>query len=190
MGAGADRHGTPRLRGSDSSADEAFQIFGQLKRPDGIAIVGRLLGQVLIAAGDIDEARPGARGQPRGRAQAWLGRWAQQIEQLLSALPPDGATDRAEAELRIPSDDPARGTAAGHRASHSSGVRPRDRSHSVARRVEAREPGVLDDLGQFAVAEGGQVPWSRSRADRWPLKWGVVKNGGALVVDEGLLVGL
>ncbi|WP_229794648.1 tetratricopeptide repeat protein [Actinoplanes campanulatus] len=36
---------------------EAFQILDQLQRPDGIAIVGGTLGQLLITFGDLDTAR-------------------------------------------------------------------------------------------------------------------------------------
>jgi hypothetical protein len=36
---------------------ESFQILRQLRRPDGIAIVGVTLGQLLLAAGLTDEAR-------------------------------------------------------------------------------------------------------------------------------------
>jgi hypothetical protein len=36
---------------------ESFQIFRQLKRPDGIAAVGITLGQILMSAGQTDDAR-------------------------------------------------------------------------------------------------------------------------------------
>jgi tetratricopeptide (TPR) repeat protein len=37
---------------------ESFQINGRLQRPDGIAVVGLALGELLIAAGHADQARP------------------------------------------------------------------------------------------------------------------------------------
>ena len=36
---------------------ESFQILSRLQRPDGIAAVGSTLGQLLIAAGQADQAR-------------------------------------------------------------------------------------------------------------------------------------
>lgn len=36
---------------------ESFQILGRLQRPDGIAAVGITLGQLLMAAGQHDQAR-------------------------------------------------------------------------------------------------------------------------------------
>jgi hypothetical protein len=36
---------------------ESFQIMGRLQRPDGIAPVGIALGQLLMAAGQFDQAR-------------------------------------------------------------------------------------------------------------------------------------
>jgi tetratricopeptide (TPR) repeat protein len=36
---------------------EAFQILGRLQRPEGIAVVGSALGQLLLAAGQADQAR-------------------------------------------------------------------------------------------------------------------------------------
>ena len=138
---------------------EAFQIF-RLQRPDGIAIVGGYLGQFLIAASDINEARQ-VLGDSLAAASklGWVDR-AQQIEQLIRSLPPDGAADGAAAELRIPSDDPALGTAVGHRAwsparCQAAGLQPVGGAGAGG----AGEPGVLDDLGQFAVAEGGRGPF-------------------------------
>ena len=66
---------------------ESFQILGRLQRPDGIAIVGTTLGQLLIAAGQADQSR-----QVLGDSLAaatklgWTG-IAQEISELLN--PPD-----------------------------------------------------------------------------------------------------
>ncbi len=66
---------------------ESFQINQHLQRPDGIAAVGWVLGQLLIAAGQADQAR-----QVLGDALAaatkicWTG-LAQQINELLNQRP-------------------------------------------------------------------------------------------------------
>ena len=66
---------------------ESFQILGRRQRPDGIAMVGTTLGQLLMAAGQADRAR-----QVLGDSLAAAAklRWTdlvQQINQLLNPPP-------------------------------------------------------------------------------------------------------
>ena len=58
---------------------ESFQIFGRLQRPDGIAVVGSALGQLLMAAGQADLAR-----QVLGdsRASATKIGWTDTVQQI------------------------------------------------------------------------------------------------------------
>ena len=63
---------------------ESFQIFGRLQRPDGIAIVGTTLGQLLLAAGQAEQARQVLGDSLAAAAKiGWTGK-AQQINELLN----------------------------------------------------------------------------------------------------------
>ena len=67
---------------------ESFEILGRLQRPDGIAVVGWTLGQLLTAAGQADPARQVL---SDALAAATMIGWtdlAQQISKLLNP-PPD-----------------------------------------------------------------------------------------------------
>lgn len=62
---------------------ESFQILGRLQRPDGIAVVGPALGQLLIAAGQADQARLVLADSLAAAPKiCWTG-MAQQISELL-----------------------------------------------------------------------------------------------------------
>jgi tetratricopeptide (TPR) repeat protein len=67
---------------------ESFQILGHLQRPDGIAVVGTALGQLLIAAGQADQARRVLGDSLAAAAKiGWTG-VAQQISELLNPPAP------------------------------------------------------------------------------------------------------
>jgi tetratricopeptide (TPR) repeat protein len=71
---------------------ESFQIFSQLRRPEGIAVVGSILGELLLAAGHAVEGRwvlEAALTAAEKIGQADLGR---KISQLLQSQPPDEET--------------------------------------------------------------------------------------------------
>jgi hypothetical protein len=71
---------------------ESFQIFGRLQRPDVSATAGNVLGQLLMAAGQTDEAR-GVLGDARAAA-AKIG-WADRVQQItgLRNSPPAASED-------------------------------------------------------------------------------------------------
>ena len=63
---------------------ESFQIFGRLRRPDGIAFVGIALGQLLMAAGQADQARQVLRDSLAAAAKLGWTDTVQQINHLLN----------------------------------------------------------------------------------------------------------
>jgi tetratricopeptide (TPR) repeat protein len=68
---------------------EAYQVFSQLQRPDGIALAGSELGRLLIAADQPDQARQVL---TASRAAATKMSWtdlARQVSGLLAQLPPE-----------------------------------------------------------------------------------------------------
>jgi thioredoxin-like negative regulator of GroEL len=65
---------------------ESFQIMGFLRRHGGIAIVGWTLGQLLIAAGDTDEARRVLGDALAGATQVDWREMVQRIELLLNDI--------------------------------------------------------------------------------------------------------
>ena len=74
---------------------EAFQILGRLQRPDGIAVTGSYLGQLLAAKGATEEAR-GVYGDSLAAARKLgLEDMARQIEELIESLPTAGETGSA-----------------------------------------------------------------------------------------------
>jgi hypothetical protein len=66
---------------------ESFQIFGSLQRPDGIAVVGGTLGQLLMAAGQADQARQVLEASLAAAAKLGWTDMVQQISQLLDPPP-------------------------------------------------------------------------------------------------------
>jgi tetratricopeptide (TPR) repeat protein len=72
---------------------ESFQIFGRLQRPDAIATAGNVLGQLLMAAGQTDEARR-VLGDARAAA-AKIG-WTDRVQQItgLRNSPPAASEDK------------------------------------------------------------------------------------------------
>jgi len=69
---------------------ESFQINGRLQRPDGTAVVGITLGQMLIAAGQADQAR-----QVLGDSLAAATKigWTDAIQQISKLLNPPATTN-------------------------------------------------------------------------------------------------
>ena len=63
---------------------ESFQIFGRLQRPDGIAAVGSTLGQLLMAAGQADQARQVLGDSLAAAAKLGWTDLARQINELLN----------------------------------------------------------------------------------------------------------
>ncbi len=66
---------------------ESFQILRHLQRPDAIAVVGKTLGQVMIAAGRADEAREVLADSSAAATKIGQLDLANQIEDLISQLP-------------------------------------------------------------------------------------------------------
>ena len=66
---------------------ESFQIFVGLQRPDGIAVVGRTLGQLLLAAGQADQARQVLGDSLAAAAKLGWTDMARQISELLNPRP-------------------------------------------------------------------------------------------------------
>jgi tetratricopeptide (TPR) repeat protein len=66
---------------------ESFQIFGQLQRPDGIAAVGSVLGQLLMAVGQADQARQVLGDALAAATKIGQAGLAQQVSQLLNQQP-------------------------------------------------------------------------------------------------------
>ena len=67
---------------------ESFQILGRLQRPDGIAVVGTTLGQLLMAAGQPDQARQVLSDSLAAAAKIGWTDAVQQINELLNPQPP------------------------------------------------------------------------------------------------------
>jgi tetratricopeptide (TPR) repeat protein len=68
---------------------ESFQINIQLQRPDGIAVVGSQLGELLLAAGQDDQGRQVLEAAVTAAAKIGWTDMARQISQLLQPQPPD-----------------------------------------------------------------------------------------------------
>jgi tetratricopeptide (TPR) repeat protein len=66
---------------------ESFPILGRLQRPDGIAMVGSTLGQLLIAAGQADQARQVLGDSLAAAAKLGWTDLVQQINELLNPPP-------------------------------------------------------------------------------------------------------
>jgi hypothetical protein len=69
---------------------ESFQITGRLRRPDGIAVVGGTLGQLLMAAGQADQARRVLGGALAAATKLGWTDMARQINELLNEQPQHG----------------------------------------------------------------------------------------------------
>ncbi len=71
---------------------EAFQILIQLQRPDGIAAVGGTLGELLLAAGEADQAREVLEVSLAAASKLGMTEMVQQINELLERTEPgDGS---------------------------------------------------------------------------------------------------
>ena len=67
---------------------ESFQIFVRLRRPDGIATVGKTVGELMLAAGHIDPARQVLAASLAAATKMGWTDMVQQIHDLLDTLPP------------------------------------------------------------------------------------------------------
>ena len=68
-------------------------MLRHLQRPDGIAIVGTTLGQLLIAAGQADQARQVLSDSLSAASKIGWTSMIQQISDLLNQVPAEEATD-------------------------------------------------------------------------------------------------
>ena len=68
---------------------EAYQAFSRLQRPDGVAVVGSTLGQLLTAAGQPGQARQVLTASRNAATKIGMADLAQQISDLLDQLPPE-----------------------------------------------------------------------------------------------------
>jgi hypothetical protein len=69
---------------------ESFQILGRLQRPDGIAVVGSTLGQLLIAEGQDGQARQVLQASLAAAGKLGWADLVRQISQLLNPPPQEG----------------------------------------------------------------------------------------------------